>query len=337
MTENISDTELSILEAILLLRSTLGKKKLSVTHVAKEAKLSRNAIYKYYYDLLPVIVDGADTEKFKFVPKNKLLEIDAIRNSKLVSDLDKKELSRLKEKFEKENLLFREQILGEYMQNLLVSDNVKIIEHEMLSMQSQLSERINDNKNLRLDKSKLTAELVKLKEELETYRAIGGGRVTRKLFSPDYRSAKEQFDLSNDFSEWLSAKKTISKLTILQAIDYSTDSDAFVLILTQYNINPELVMQQHLLPEGKYTYACINIATSAERKRLISEIKESTGLPVHGIFAQNSNTQAKWFRQTYKQFVPLEEIISIENHWQMPSISEGYSNLLIMNTLTNNQ
>ena len=106
MTENISDTELSILETILLLRSTLGKKKLSVTNVAKEAKLSRNAIYKYYYDLLPVILEGADTEKFKFIPKNKLLEIDAIKNSKLLSEIDKKELSRLKTKFEKENLFF---------------------------------------------------------------------------------------------------------------------------------------------------------------------------------------------------------------------------------------
>ncbi len=327
---NITQTEERILKSILLLRSKLNKKKLSVTLVAKEADISRNAIYKYYPDLIPAISEGKDNDKFLLISREDILEIDAVKTKKLINDQSKKELHDLKAKFEKETEQFRHQVLGEYMQNLLISDNSKLIEREMLSMQAQLLERIRENKKLRLDKSKLAADVSSLESEVESFKALGGKKVIRKLFLPDYRSAKEAYEVTGKFSDWLSAKKTVTKLTLLQAIDYSNDSDAVILVQTKYDVNPEFLMNEYLVPDGKYTFINLNIPTATERKRIVNEIKEKTGIPVKSISSQTSIATTKWYRQTHKPHVPAEEIEYLDKHWQTPLISEGYKSIVIL-------
>lgn len=325
---NIEETEERILVAILALRKETDKKKLKISDVAKRANISRNALYRYYADLLPVIKEGKNTEKFKHISRDKLAKQEQISGANLAAELAENELSTLRASLNDERNKFKNEILGEYMERLIVTENSDRVENDMEGMQIQLSDRIADLKNIKIEKAKLSSKVAKLTDELNAYRTSGSTKVIKKLFEPDFRSATEDYNETGDWDAWLRSKKTLTRATITKAIDDTKDSDGVVIILTSYNASPEIIMNEHCMTSGKYTYIHLSIPTATERKRYITEIKKKTGLKVFAITTISSASNSKWYRRTTTPSVSNDEIIDVESRWQAPLNSEGYSSIL---------
>lgn len=327
----LNDTKERVLIAILALRKEKGKKKIKISDVAKRANISRRALYTYHSEIIDIIREGKDSPLFKLISIDKMSQQEGLYEAKLAAELAIKELNELRSNNEIEENKFRSQILGEYMQNIIVSHSSERVESDMESMQIQLQDRIEEVSNIKLKHAKLLSRVTGLESELKTYKASGADKVIKKLYLPDFRSANQSYNEENNWSNWVRDKKTLVKLAITQALDDAADSNAVILILHQYNADPEVMMNEHCISKGKYTYIGLPIPTATERKRYVNDIKKNTGLPIFAVYAETANSNAKWYRQTRKPNVPKDEIKDIQNKWQIPTINEGYKSSLILN------
>jgi len=323
----LSETEERLLASILSLRTEKETKKLKVLDVSVRAGVTRQTIYKIYRHLLPVIKDGKDTEKFQFVSKEAAIFQEQVVGAKLSAVMATKELDNLRKSIEKKQQKFREQVLSEYMQGVIQKSGSRTLSQDILSLQKQLNDRNEEINQARMDNVSLETKVFKLEGELNSYKNTGSNSVNKKIYELDLSSAFDTYKDEGDWETWLREKKTLTRYMIKQVVDNVELEIAIVLVIHQYNADLKLVSDNYYLPAGSYIFISVALPIAVERKRLVSELKRKTGLPVLCVCPFTTNANARWYRQMKDIHVPKHEIQYVDNNWQQPSINEGYKSI----------
>lgn len=324
----LNSNRLNIAKAIIELKSLSPNGKVKVIDIAEKAGIARQNIYANHKDLVSVAQGKSEmpAELMQFIQETSNVELDSA-GLKI-----KQQYDELKSSIEEERAEFKKSTFTYLMKNDLALHDAKKNQHQHVKTQSQLSDKIADNKRLEQAYGKAKARIIELEHIVDNLESSAGGKVVREIIEPDLMVAFDTYNRSNDLKDYIATMKfALSQAvnnTIRKAEEISATS-VYVFINT-HNASLENYVKTHVVAKGSYVYMSLPCYTRKDRKIYIERLL-SLDIPIHAIVPETTEQNKIWYRNTYHilKIVP-ENILAIFDHkFQPPVINEGLDSIII--------
>ena len=318
----IDKTKLSIAKAIYTLRSEVRKNKVTVKAVAKKAKISRQAIYKFHKDLLVVIQENITLPE---------IYLDLLVEKKPAIFSENIDLKSIEKKHIQEFDSFRKDTLTALMINDITLHKAKLMKSEQVNTQKQLTDRTRDNRQLELKVGDAESKLLALEREMSQLKLDGGINVNRITVYPDMEMAfddyknsgdKKDFYLVQDMSYKLAIKKTIDEVNMNSAVSIH-------IFIHRHNADTNKYIEHLPLVSGCHVFLSLPVVLREKRRGYFKKLFELK-ISVNAVVPVTNDSSKVWFRNVNGDLYPDVVIKQFDESFQEPMIHEGFNSILYL-------
>ena len=318
----LDETKLAIAKAIYALRSEVGVNKVTVVAVANRVGISRQAINKTHSEFILAIKNKVG------IPKAYL---DVLVETNLHESVSTKEVEDLKKRHEQELSKFKNDTLTSLMKNDLTLHKAKLLKNEQVNTQKQLSDKINENKQLELALGDAKSKAIELERELIEFKQNGSSKVSQELVSPDIRIAIEDYTKTKELKDFLIAQDFAYRQAVQNTVDNVKRlcANAIYIFVHSHNASLEECIDRFAMNSGAYVFISLPIILRDKRKPFLKDLTK-LDIPIHAIVPKTTEARKNWFRNLNKIEYPAPIIKQFDEQFQDPLVSEGFESVLFL-------